>query len=653
MSLRLELDESFKGSVGFTVDRQTRSSTPHVENNRPYSLMGDDNVTGHVDYRGWRATVGQHIVHIRVFTGKDLSGEELCSRDVPFVVVSHPGAIPQATVYSSSLHPECCTVPERHLDGLAECSEAGGFLGLTHEPAQVNFRHQIRRPHGCTWDEGRAPDGSRGGYLRWNSLGQLNMHDAKRRCICKTVTPANLTSSSTPPTRQPTLRPTWQPPSPPQNWWPTPSPTPPPTSTSEPPLMPTPTPTAVLTQSPTLLSRSTPRSSAPTVASLTGCSQFITMSVVDAVTNDVLMPLGRATTVNLAALDTDQITVVLEWNGSRQVRTVDFYLDGETRTQREGAAPWVLFGDNGREPVTFTPWTADPTGPHTIHAELFPETRGRGGLMCQVDCQLMISSNDAPSPPPIPAPMAPSPQSTPSPTPITTTNPVDLVVITPPRSSAPTVASSTECSQFITMSVVDAVTNDVLMPLGRATTVNLAALDTDQITVVLEWNGSRQVRTVDFYLDGETRTQREGAAPWVLFGDNGREPVTFTPWTADPTGPHTIHAELFPETRGRGGLMCQVDCHLSVLPNDEPGQTILGIRKRRQQSNPPVAIQMLASDAQPTEPAGSSGSSHAVIAVFIAAVGLVGVAMTIALIMHQPRREHVERVELGREDAAA
>ena len=123
--------------------------------------MGDGNITGHFDYRGWRATVGQHTVYIRIFTGKDLSGIELCSRDVTFVVLPDRDGLPQTTVYSPELNRGGCTAPASHIDRLAECSEAGAFLGLSYQAAQVNSQLQLRRPYGCTWDEGRAPDGSK------------------------------------------------------------------------------------------------------------------------------------------------------------------------------------------------------------------------------------------------------------------------------------------------------------------------------------------------------------------------------------------------------------------------------------------------------------------------------------------------------------
>ena len=220
MSLRLELDESFWGSVEFVIyDPETLASIPNVENSYPYSLRGDDNITGNVDYYGWRAIVGQHTVHIRVFTGKDLSGEELCSHDVTFEVVPCRGATTEATVYPVERSLGGCTASKSHLDGIAECSAAGAFLGLTDESALVNSQNQLRRPYGCTWDEGTVSDGGTGGYLRWNSLGQLNIDDNNRRSICKIVTPA------CPTTLDPTQLPTPSPPFSATISPPTPSPT--------------------------------------------------------------------------------------------------------------------------------------------------------------------------------------------------------------------------------------------------------------------------------------------------------------------------------------------------------------------------------------------------------------------------------------------
>ena len=96
LSLRIELDESFGGSVEFTIyDTQTGVSIPHLENNYPYTLMGDDNnISGHVNYHGWKATVGEHTVAIRIFTGKDRSGELFCAIEETFEVVAPPPTPP-------------------------------------------------------------------------------------------------------------------------------------------------------------------------------------------------------------------------------------------------------------------------------------------------------------------------------------------------------------------------------------------------------------------------------------------------------------------------------------------------------------------------------------------------------------------------------
>jgi len=99
LSLRIELDESFEGSVEFTIN-----GIPHVENNYPYALMGDNNVAGNLDYYGWTATVGEHTLAIRIFTGKSRSGELLCARDVIFeVVASRPPTSPPTSLPTPSV----------------------------------------------------------------------------------------------------------------------------------------------------------------------------------------------------------------------------------------------------------------------------------------------------------------------------------------------------------------------------------------------------------------------------------------------------------------------------------------------------------------------------------------------------------------------
>ena len=116
------------------------------------------------------------------------------------------------------------------------------------------------------------------------------------------------------------------------------------------------------------------------------------MRLVNALTHEELDPLDRFSTVDLAALGTNQLSVVLTWNGSPDVESVAFYLDSEAITHTENGAPWALLGDNNRRNnLRYVPWTAE-VGPHTIVAELFDQKSNRNGdLLCAVTYTFTIA----------------------------------------------------------------------------------------------------------------------------------------------------------------------------------------------------------------------------------------------------------------------
>jgi len=526
MSLRLELDESFRGSVEFVIyNSQTLASIPVVENNYPYSLMGDANMDDHYGYRGWRATVGQHTVYVRIFAGKDLSGEELCSRDVTFAVVPHRDAPPQTTVYSTDLHRRGCTAPESHIDGLAECSEAGAFLGLTDQAAQTNPQLHLRRPYGCTWDEGRAPDGSKSGYLRWNALGQLNVDDVKRRSICKIVTPATWAPTPSPTTSGPT----------------TPAPTPAP-ATSEPTtsLGPTGSPTAGPTPGPMPSPTPGPTDTPTAAPTLPACALLVDMTLVDAEAHEELGPLVRGSTVNLADLDTTQLSAVLTWSGSPNVKSVAFYLDSAAITATENAAPWSLLGDTRRGGLRYyTPWAATP-GDHTIVAELFDKKNRRGGRLCAVTYTFTIV--DGVRTPANPAPV--SSMLTPSPTPSPT-----QTVLTPGN---------------VPLMLVDASSvpaTDLHLVTGDA--IRLTSIGTSKISIRYEYAmvSSEPPASVIFDVRGTGAgfSHVETSAPFTLLGDKRRK-GKYTAWSPD-AGVYELTVTAF---AGNGEVLNEIVTTLTI-----------------------------------------------------------------------------------------
>ena len=541
MTLRLELDESFRGSVEFVIyNSLTLTSIPTVENSHPYSLMGDAIIADHLNYRGWRATVGQHTVYIRMFAGKDLSGEELCSQDVTFVVVPHRDAPLQTTVYSTNLHRGGCTAPESHIDGLAECSDAGASLGLAGQVAQTNPQLHRRRPYGCTWDEGRAPDGSKSGYLRWNALGRWNMDDELRRSICKIVTPG---------TRVPTPSPTTSEPA-------TPAPTLAP-ATSEPTA--SPSPTAGPTPGPT--------DTQSADVTLPACALLVDMALVDAEAHEVLGPLVRGSTVNLADLGTNQLSTVLTWSGSPNVKSVAFYLDSAAITTTENAAPWSLLGDTGRGRgnLQYAPWAAT-AGNHTILAELFDKKKRKGERLCAVTYTFTIvdgvltpadpaSVSSTPTSSLSPSPTASNRHPAPTPSPPTfAPTPILISIPIPTPPPTPTVPNPVG----VPLMLVDASTvpaTDLHLVDGDA--IRLTSIGTSKISIRYEYAmvSSEPPASVTFDVTGTGAdfSHLETSAPFTLLGDKKRR-QKYTAWSPD-AGVYELTVTAFAGAAGNGEVL--------------------------------------------------------------------------------------------------
>jgi len=331
------------------------------------------------------------------------------------------------------------------------------------------------------------------------------------------------------------------------------------------------------------------------------------MTLVDAEANEEVGPLVRHSTISLADLGTDQLSAVLTWSGTTSLRSVAFYLDSDTITTTENAAPLCLLGDNGRNRNRqYTPWTAT-TGTHTIVAELFNGKKLRGDLLCTVTYTFTIvdrvitlaptSTSPTPAPSlspttptvsPTPTPtLGPSPSPsqgptttgatlvpTPSPIPNPTASPTQppTPAPTPGPTDSPTAAPTLPaCAELVDMTLVDAEANEEVGPLVRQSTINLADLGTDQLSTVLTWSGTTNtVKSVAFYLDSDTITTTENVEPFSLLSDRGKNRnLQYTPWTAT-TGTHTIVAELFNRKKLKGDLLCTVTYTFAVVDGVSP-----------------------------------------------------------------------------------
>jgi hypothetical protein len=266
------------------------------------------------------------------------------------------------------------------------------------------------------------------------------------------------------------------------------------------------------------------------------------MTLVDAEAHEELGPLVRGSTVNLADLDTTQLSAVLTWSGSPNVKSVAFYLDSASITATENAAPWSLLGDTRRGGRRYyTPWAATP-GDHTIVAELFDKKNRRGGHLCAVTYTFTIV--DGVRTPADPAPVSSMPTTSPTPSPTRTPT-----VLTPGN---------------VPLMLVDASTvpaTDLHLVTGDA--IRLTSIGTSKISIRYEYAmvSSEPPASVIFDVSGTGAgfPHVETSAPFTLLGDKRRK-GKYAAWSPD-AGVYELTVTAF---AGNGEVLNEIVTTLTI-----------------------------------------------------------------------------------------
>ncbi|MEO0525920.1 MAG: choice-of-anchor D domain-containing protein [Bacteroidota bacterium] len=217
----------------------------------------------------------------------------------------------------------------------------------------------------------------------------------------------------------------------------------------------------------------------------------VNFTLVDAVADVEIGPLGEGDVIDLANFDANKFSVVANI-GDIEVGSVVFDFNGDEGFQTENVAPYALNGDNNGNFRSL----ALPMGPNTITATPFSGPRGTGdaGIALTVNFEV-----------------------------------VDTSVV--------------EISNFM---LIDADTDTEIGPIADGDVIDLANFDANSFNISAV--PSEEVGSVVFDFNGTTGFQTENVAPYALGGDRRGNFNSL----AFPLGINTVTATAFLGSNGSG-----------------------------------------------------------------------------------------------------
>ncbi|MBX0332359.1 polysaccharide lyase [Pontibacter sp. HSC-14F20] len=249
--------------------------------------------------------------------------------------------------------------------------------------------------------------------------------------------------------------------------------------------------------------------------------------LVDAGTEKDVMTVKNGATLSFSELRTRKFNFRSNVDPTT-VGSVKFELKGAmNRTYTDNAAPYALFGDDGRGNYYFGN-TAMSTGSYTLTVTPYSGSNGSGTAGTPVTVSFNIvesgSGSTAETSPVAPAPTPSGP------------------VTTPPSTST--------SSQISSLTLVDAHTEKDVMQLANGASLSFSALGTKKFNFRADLKSG--VGSVKFELKGAmNRSYTDNAAPHALFGDDGRGNYYYGNLTM-PAGTYTLTATPYSGSNGSG-----------------------------------------------------------------------------------------------------
>ena len=316
-------------------------------------------------------------------------------------------------------------------------------------------------------------------------------------------------------------------------------------------------------------------------------NEVVSLTLVNAATDQDIRPLVNGDVVNIAVTGT---SLNIRANVSGSVGSVRFGLDGNTNFRTESTAPYALAGDSSGNYEVWTP----ALGSHSLTATPYSASGATGTVGIPLSIGFTVTNAATSNRAPV---ITSGPQAAPNPValPATTTVSVtasdadgDALTYAWSKSAGPGTVSFTNAaaasttaafsaggsytlqvvvsdgqatvsgsvnvsvisdpassSQVVSLTLVNAATDQDIRPLVNGDVVNLAVTGT---SLNIRANVSGSVGSVRFGLDGNTNFRTESTAPYALAGDSSGNYEAWTP----ALGSHSLTATPYSASGATG-----------------------------------------------------------------------------------------------------
>ena len=356
---------------------------------------------------------------------------------------------------------------------------------------------------------------------------------------------------------------------------PAPEPEPTPAPTPEPEPEPTPAPEPEPTPEPEPEPTPEPEPEPIDFPTSGGGSDDIRVYLADANTDKIIAELTDGQTIDPALVAGKQVTIYVEGaDGSTSIGSVRIDVDG-FGARVENAAPYALFGDNGKGDLYGSKSLSE--GDHQIDITVYSGKGGSGAKLLSTSVDFTIGEavsepEPAPAPEPTPEPTpAPTPEPTPEPTPAPTPEP------TPEPTPAPTPEPTPEPESILDVRLVFADTDKDAGSLSAGSVVDGNLIDDRKVSLYAVANDDApNIGSVRIEVEG-IGSRIENFEPFALFGDNGKGNF-FSNKKLD-TGEYTVNLVAYEGKNGSGKVLEKNSFNFSVENGNGETKTAPAIYK--------------------------------------------------------------------------
>jgi hypothetical protein len=238
-------------------------------------------------------------------------------------------------------------------------------------------------------------------------------------------------------------------------------------------------------------------------------------------TNKPIQTLNNGDVIDYSKIGTKHLSIVATVDGG--TRSVVFALDGNSRYQVEGMAPFAVRGDNNGRLNAWTP----SEGSHTITATPYSGSYGAGSAGTKLSLSLTVTNGSGSG----------------GITPSSTGNDVTSLVL------------------------YNADTNKPIQTLTNGATIDYAKTGTKNLSIVANVGGN--TRSVIFALDGNSSFHSEGISPYCIAGDQNGCVSSWTP----SMGKHTVTATPYASNGAAGPNLSLSFTMTNSASSGDSGQT--------------------------------------------------------------------------------